>query len=181
MKAIIYPALLCLLVLRVMPVHAETYLNLQQAQQNLFPAADSFLSIPVILTAEQKKKVEAAAGVKMRFAEQLVWKAEKAGQAIGWFVLDEVYGKHEFITYAVSLDISGAVKRVLILDYRETHGGEVRNANWLAQFIGKTAAMPLRLDAEIQYISGATLSSKHIVEGVRRILAIYDAVLKQTG
>ena len=170
---------LFLFMLIVMPVRAEQYLNLQQAQQGLFAEADRFLAMPVVLTAAQKKKVETVAGVKLRFPEQPVWRAEKNGQLLGWFVLDEVYGKHEFITYAVSLDTAGAVKRVLILAYRETHGGEVRNANWLAQFMGKTAAMPLRLDEEIQYISGATLSSKHIVEGVRRVLAIYDVAIKQ--
>jgi Na+-transporting NADH:ubiquinone oxidoreductase subunit NqrC len=100
------------------------------------------------------------------------------GLLAGWVVQDEVYGKHEFITYAVALDASGAVRGVEILDYRETHGREVRNPNWRAQFNGKRHGAPLKLDEDIQNISGATLSCKHINEGVRRILALHAAVLK---
>lgn len=158
--------------------HATQYLDVEQAQQLMFPGADAFIAMPVKLTPAQIDTVEAAAGVKMRFSEQPVWQVMQASAPVGWFVLDEVYGKHEFITYVLALDNNGAVMSLKILDYRETHGGEVRNENWLAQFSAKTAAMPLRLNEEIQYISGATLSSKHIVEGVRRILAIYDVALK---
>ena len=37
---------------------------------------------------------------------------------------------------------------------------------------------PLKLDEDIQNISGATLSCKHIAEGVRRVLAIHAVALK---
>ncbi len=38
-------------------------------------------------------------------------------------------------------------------------------------------ARHLKLTEDIQNISGATLSSKHITDGVRRLLATYDLVL----
>ncbi len=38
-------------------------------------------------------------------------------------------------------------------------------------------APPLKLTEDIQNISGATLSSKHITDGVRRLLATYELVL----
>jgi Na+-transporting NADH:ubiquinone oxidoreductase subunit NqrC len=100
------------------------------------------------------------------------------GKPAGWFVLDEVYGKHEFITYAVALDTTGAVRGVEILDYRETHGGQIVNPKWRAQFNGKRHGAALKLDDDIQNISGATLSCKHISEGVRRVLAIHEVALK---
>ena len=54
----------------------------------------------------------------------------------------------------------------------------MREAKWRAQFTGKTAAAPLKLDADIQNISGATLSSRHVTEGVRRILALHAIALR---
>ena len=114
----------------------------------------------------------------MRGAELPAWRVEAGGKLAGWFLLDEVYGKHEFITYAVALDATGTVRGIEIMDYRETHGGEVRNAKWRAQFTGKRAGAPLRLDEDIQNISGATLSCKHIGDGVKRLLATYETVLK---
>lgn len=160
------------------PAYAVQYLNIEQAQKQFFPQADNFDLTPVLLTGEQKAFIEKVAGVRMRYVRQPIWKALENGKHIGWVVQDEVFGKHEFITYAVALDVEGAVLGVEILDYRETHGREIRNANWRAQFHGKKHGAPLRLDNDIQNISGATLSCKHISEGVRRILALHEAALK---
>lgn len=160
------------------PAYAVQYLNIEQAQKQFFPQAESFALSPQELTSEQKAFVEKVAGVRMRYNKQPAWKAIDNGKQVGWVVQDEVFGKHEFITYAVALDMAGTVLGVEILDYRETHGREIRNANWRAQFNGKKHGAPLRLDNDIQNISGATLSCKHISEGVRRILALHEAALK---
>jgi Na+-transporting NADH:ubiquinone oxidoreductase subunit NqrC len=69
------------------------------------------------------------------------------------------------------------VTGIEILDYRETHGGEVRNTAWRAQFTGKRYGAGLRLGEDVQNISGATLSCKHIAEGVRRVLALHAVAL----
>ena len=86
----------------------------------------------------------------------------------GWFIVDEVIGKHEFITYAIGLTSNGAVHGLEIMDYRESYGGQVRDPKWRAQFVGKTRANPLVLDRDIKNISGATLSSRHLTDGVRQ-------------
>ena len=160
------------------PAYAVQYMNIEQAQKQFFPSADSFPASPVELSGEQKAFVEKAAGVRMRYNRQPAWKAIGNGKQVGWVIQDEVFGKHEFITYAVALDMNGVVQGVEILDYRETHGREIRNANWRAQFHGKKHGAALRLDDDIQNISGATLSCKHISEGVRRILALHETALK---
>jgi len=48
---------------------------------------------------------------------------------------------------------------------------------WRAQFVGKRGGSPLRLGNDIRNISGATLSSKHITDGVKRLLATHAVVL----
>jgi len=131
--------------------HAVQYLTVPQAQKLAFPSATQFVDIQ--------------AG--------RVWKAEAGGRAIGLFVFDHVIGKHLYIDYTVALDPGGRVLRVDILQYRESYGGEVRQASWLAQFVGKTAASPLAIDQDIRNISGATLSSHHVTEGVKRVLATF--------
>jgi Na+-transporting NADH:ubiquinone oxidoreductase subunit NqrC len=174
---LIIPAV-CVPLFAAAPAMAVQYLSPEAAQKLLFPAASSFVAQPVRLDDAQKKAVEQAAGVRMRYPEQPVWQVMENGKPAGWFVLDEVYGKHEFITYAVALDATGAVRGVEILDYRETHGSQIVNPKWRAQFDGKRYGAPLKLDNDIQNISGATLSCKHISEGVRRVLAIYEVALK---
>ncbi len=128
------------------PAYAVQYLSVSEAQKLAFPSA-SF--------------TELQAG--------RVWKASTGGI----FVLDHVIGKHLYIDYAVSIDTGGRVHRVDILQYRESYGGEIRSPTWLAQFVGKSSANSLKVGSDIRNISGATLSSLHVTEGVKRILAAY--------
>lgn len=81
------------------------------------------------------------------------------------------------ITYAVALTAKGAVKQVEILEYNESYGGQVRDAAWRQQFVGKTLSSPVALNKDIKNISGATLSSKHVTDGVKRILQFHHLVL----
>ena len=134
------------------PAYAVQYLSIDAAKKLAFPSAN-------------------------RFVENggLTWKAHAGDRLIGLFVVDHVIGKHLYIDYAVALDPDGRVMRVDILQYRESYGGEVREPDWLAQFVGKTSSSPLKVSSDIRNISGATLSSLHITEGVKRILATYGS------
>jgi FMN-binding domain len=138
------------------PAYAVQYLSIEEAQKQAFPSATHF------------SEVQAGR----------VWKAEAGGRVAGFFVFDRVVGKHLYIDYAVALTPAGAVHRVEILQYRESYGGEVRSPSWLAQFVGKTAGSSLNINGDIRNIAGATLSSTHITEGVKRVLVTYGNRLK---
>jgi hypothetical protein len=153
--------------------YATTYLSVEQAQAALFPGI-TLTPARVTLTPAQRTAIEKAGGVRVRAAEVRAWRVAGGG----WFLVDEVLGKHEFITYACGIDAHGAVTGIEIMDYRETYGYQVRDRGWRNQFPGKTAASELELDVDIRNISGATLSSRHITDGVKRLLATYALVLK---
>jgi uncharacterized protein with FMN-binding domain len=136
----------------VMPAKATVYLTAEQAQRAIFPGA-SFTSVP---------------------GRSGVWRVSTGG----YFIVDRVVGKHEYITYAVGISSNGTVKQIEIMQYTESYGYEVREASWRAQFAGKSASSALQLNGDIKNISGATLSSKHITDGVKRVLAMYETSLK---
>ncbi len=152
---------------------AVQYLSVDQAQKAIFPGK-SFTAAPVKLTVAQRKAIEHASGVRVLKDEQPVWRVG-TGE---WFIVDEVVGKHEFITYAVGLNSDGSVKQIEIMDYRETYGGQIRDQKWRDQFVGKTSKSNLKLDSDIKNIGGATLSCRHITDGVKRLLAFYEIALK---
>lgn len=153
-------------------VRSEQYLTVEQAQRQLSPG--TLTRVPVTLSSDQKKSIERASGVRVRNTELQVWRNSDGG----WFIVDDVIGKHEFITYATSLSSAGAVKGIEVLIYRETYGHQIKLPNWRAQFTGKTVAAPVKIDNDIKNISGATLSCVHITEGVRRLLNTHALVLK---
>jgi Na+-translocating ferredoxin:NAD+ oxidoreductase RnfG subunit len=157
-------------------IYATAYLSVEQAQAVLFPG-EALHADTRQLSGAQIGAIKNASGEAPLSKTLRAWRATGGG----WFIVDEVVGKHEFITFAVALDAGGAVKGVEILDYREAYGGEVRNAKWRAQFTGRQAGTPLRLGNEIKNISGATLSSKHVTDGVRRVLATHALVLAHAG
>lgn len=153
-------------------VFAATYLTVPQAQAVMFPG-QTLQAEPRDLTDAQIAAIRRDSGEAPLGKQLKAWRAPDGG----WFILDQVVGKHEFITYAVALDASGAVKGVEILDYRESYGGQVRDAAWRSQFTGKRHGAALKLGGDVRNISGATLSSKHVTDGVRRVLATYAVVL----
>ena len=157
----------------VAPAWATVYLTMEQAQQAIFPDG-RMTAMPLTLTDAQCRAIKHATGVSVRVKTPRVWRVEGGG----YFIVDEVVGKHEFITYAVGLEADGAVRQIEIMDYRESYGGEIREADWRRQFVGTTSRSTLKLDADIKNISGATLSCRHITDGVKRVLAMYDVALR---
>jgi len=168
--------LLALLVPRL--GRAEHYLDFDESARVLFPDADGFAPVVAELDRAAQKRVKSESGVRVRKGRVEALMARRGAETIGWVYLDEVIGKHEFITYALGVDANRAVRGIEILDYRETYGGEVRAATWRAQFHGRTAADPLRLSKDIQNVSGATLSCRNLTDGVRRLLATHAALAR---
>lgn len=161
------------------PCYATTYLTIQQAQKLCFAGATEFVPADVTLTPAQKKAIEKDSGVRVRLETQKIRRAMDGSKFLGWVIQDEVLGKHEFIQWVLALNADGSVRRIEILDYRETYGYQVRDEKWLAQFYGKEHGAKLKLDDDIKNISGATLSSRHITDGVKRLLSLYELVLKR--
>ena len=155
------------------PAQATVYLTVEQAQAAIFPGA-KMVAAPLTLDDAQRRAIEQRSGVGVRRPKVDAWQAQDGG----WLIVDRVLGKHDYITYAVGI-AEGRVVGIEIMEYRETYGYQVRQADWRKQFAGKTVSDPLKLDVDIRNISGATLSCRHVTDGVKRLLATYEVALKQ--
>ena len=157
---------------------AAKYMSVEQAQTLIFPFADEFVIKAVQLTPEQMQEIDRNSGVPGRTRQQQVWQAQSKGKMFGWFFVDQVIGKHELITYALGINADGSVRQVEIVEYLEAYGSQVRYPNWREQFVGKTADSLLRVDSDITNISGATLSARHLTDGIKRLLFLHRSVLR---
>jgi hypothetical protein len=118
---------------------------------------------------------------------------ESLGSDLGGVVVDSVYafhramvgdnvltravvvnslGQYEPITFVVALGGDGTVRSVEIMVYRESRGGEVRRRAFLEQFEGTGPDDGLRAGDDIQNITGATISSRAVTNGVRLALRL---------
>ena len=153
--------------------HAKIYVSAEQAQKILLPNK-ALSKTPIIITDDLQDKMRAASSIRHPFQGDRIWKATDGS----WLVIDEVVGKHEMITYAVAINPNGSIAGVEVLEYVESYGYEVAEAQWRKQFVGKTASDPIKLNQDIQNIGGATLSCKHLTDGVKRVTVLYELALK---
>jgi len=161
------------------PAYAAHYMTPEQAQQLMFPDASAFKDASVQLSVAQMREIESLSGLPARSANWRVVSAWQGDRLLGHMVLDDVIGKVELISYAVGLSADAHITQVEILTYRESHGFEIRNAAWRRQFVGKATGDKLTVGDGIGNISGATLSSTHVTDGVRRIAALAQVTLKK--
>lgn len=163
--------LICLVALSA---RGERFLTVQESLRVCFPKAATFEEIHLQLRPEDLKTVEGETKQKVRKTEWKVWLAKPDGV----LMVDQVIGKHEFIDYAVAISTNGTVLQIEILEYREHYGGEIRQPKWREQFRGKTARHTLKLGGDIYNITGATLSCRHVTEGVKKLLAIFEVAVR---
>jgi FMN-binding domain len=162
-------------------VVAADYLSLDAAQKAVYPDADAFQEVVVQQTPEQINTLLAMAGPQPPHGTIRIFKATHNGAVLGHVFVDEVIGRENLITYAIGIDADGALRNLEIMSYRESHGGEVRNPGWRAQFDHRDSLDQLRFRTDIKNISGATLSSEHVTQGVRWLLALWRATLRPTA
>jgi Na+-translocating ferredoxin:NAD+ oxidoreductase RnfG subunit len=159
-------------------VVAADYLSLDAAQKAVYPEADTFQEILVSQSAEKLQELLVRAGSQPPHGTIRIWSATRGGALLGHVFVDEVIGRQSLITYAVGIDADGALRNLEIMAYRESHGAEVRNPAWRAQFNGRSDLEQLRFRTDIKNISGATLSSEHLTEGVRWLMALWQSSLR---
>ncbi len=154
------------------PAQARVYMDVAAAQQMLFPGA-TFEVKHVTLDQFQFNAIIKDSNVNIYSRNVKAWKASTGG----WFVLDQVRGKDDWISYAIAISPEGKVKQVEILECLENYDG-ITQPNWRAQFYGKQHGSTFD---DIGMISGATLSSGQMLSGVKRILSTYALVLNENG
>src|SRR4051794_28081375 len=77
--------------------HATVYMSVEQAQQAMFPNQKLGAHFHQLQPAEIGA-IKKASGASPLSKQLQAWKAQDGG----WFIVDRVVGKHEFITYAVA-------------------------------------------------------------------------------
>ncbi len=151
------------------PAMAAEDLTFEEAQQRLVPGA-TLTPLFFKLNDRMSDLITDSAQVAVWFRDVKVWFVSGGGLLF----LDQVRGRDDWITYAVALDDKGAVKGIEILECLPKYD-QITLPAWRAQYTGKQFATLDKKD--ITAISGTTLSSFHITNGVKRILAIYALIM----
>ncbi|RKE04216.1 FMN-binding protein [Marinifilum flexuosum] len=109
-----------------------------------------------------------------------VSKLMNEGAEIGLAGFASSKGKNDLFDYLVLFDKSMTIKKVVILVYRSSYGGEIMAKYWLKQFEGKYNGEQLEFNKDIDSISGATITAPSITAGIKS-LSLLMVHLKETG
>jgi hypothetical protein len=100
------------------------------------------------------------------------------GNELGFMVYFKVASKFDVFDLALFYDTNLLIKSMKVLEYREDHGGEVGSSRWLKQFIGLGKDDAIRLNDDIQGISGATISCESATKGAKDITVFMNKLVK---
>lgn len=169
-------ALFALLAGEAAPARAAdvVYATPQNVLASFFPKSERVTYRTLPLDPRGKARLAHRLGYTPARDSYTIFVALTHGKVDGYAVIDDELGLHQPITFATRLTSRGVVDRVEIMVYREPRGDEVRDPRFRKQFEGKTAADPLRIDRDIDAVSGATISSASLATGVRRAAILIE-------
>jgi len=164
------------------PAASETsYYSTRAILTAFFPKSERVTYRTFVLDPSLRTRLRQRLGYQPAHDRYTIFIAQTHGKVDGYAVIDDELGLHQPITFATRLSSRGMVERVEIMVYREPRGDEVRDARFRKQFEGKTAQDPMRLDRDIDAVSGATVSSASLAVGVRRAAVLVEELAVGTS
>jgi len=166
---------------------AEELLSEKDALMRVFQEPAEVSSQWIALSSNQMAQIKARTGMRdvptvLRYCAVRSTTARTGESAItndtvcGYTLVHTVDGKHGPIRLMVAVTPELVVIRTEILAFREQRGRSVREQTFLSQFTGKTPADTFVLRSDIDGVTGATVSSHAVAQGVREAL-IFLSVL----
>ena len=143
-------------------VPAEVYISAQGVVKEIFPEAQEFNTETRSIDNQEFK----------------IFTALKMSETLGWAVVVEEMGKIKPITFLIGIDKHGKILDVYILEYRDMFGSEIKRRSFLRQFQGKSVDSPLRVGADIDVVTQATISSRSALEAVKKSLRLISELKK---
>ena len=136
------------------PIAEQNLGENQQALKAMFPEADEFAEV----------SPGESSGV------DFVYEVRQSGQIIGYAVKETVHGYGGSIEVLTGMESGGILRGISVggPDFKETEGlgARAKEPEFTDQFAGKTP--PLKLGETIDGISGATITSRAVVDGVNQ-------------
>ena len=161
---------------------AEVFYAVSDCLKIILPEAQNIKEETKVLTAEQKNSIAKAAAIEFDpdlDKEYKFYIGDKDGKVIGYAVEDRVKGKWGAIDYMLGFDPDGKIKDVIVMELKERRGRPVKERRFLDQFKGKSIQEPIKLNKDIKGVAGATISSRGMSNGIRKLVYIFNELYKK--
>jgi len=149
----------------------DVFYSEEEARDRVFGESLAWQDTVIHVDSSARASLHQAAGLVESDTVVRIWfvPGDDGVPQVVYRVASEV-GKHNPFDFLVGLNRERKVEGIVILNYREARGGDVRRARFLRQFEGKALSDAVSVNRDIIGISGATLSSRAVTRGVRKTL-----------
>ena len=131
----------------------------------------------LFLTDEQAEKIEKMAQVKLDSNLYTLHVGKRDGQVLGYAAIESHNVRTQPETVMIVLSPTGELARVEMLAFHEPPEYQPP-ARWFERLYRRPLG-ELRLNQGVDGISGATLSSRASLDGIRKVMAIYQVAVKE--
>ncbi|MCP2620110.1 FMN-binding protein [Candidatus Aminicenantes bacterium AC-334-K16] len=99
----------------------------------------------------------------------IAWRDKNKKELVGYAALGEAHGYGGRIKVLIAIDPQGVITRAVVVEHRETASFflRVKNRGLIDSLVGKSVGDPLRAGEDIDVISGATMTSRALIDSVR--------------
>jgi len=97
---------------------------------------------------------------------------------LGYVLLTRAKGRYDYFDYSIVYAPDLSILRVYVTVYRSTHGAGICQKKWLRQFVGYKGGN-LKLGADVDAVSGGTISSASLVNDIERCHSLMSSVVKE--
>ena len=159
----------------LLPARATVFFSKEEAMDLAFGKGATIESRPVFLSDEQSARIEKLAMVKLDTQLFTFFEGYREGKLVGYAVIESHTVRTQPETLLIVLSPSGDLVKSEILAFHEPPEYQPPSA-WFATLLNKPIG-DLRQNQGVDGISGATLSVKASLEGIRKTLAVYQIAM----
>lgn len=156
---------------------AKIFYSKEGALKLAFPRADRVEPRHLFLTSEQAHRIERLAQASVKSRLVTVYVGYRQGKLLGFAIIDTHVVRTLPETFLVVLNPRGRIDAVHVLAFHEPQE-YMPPAGWLRQFRGRSLSPGLRIRQEVAGIAGATMSAHAMTAGIRKVLAIFEVLLR---
>jgi len=169
-------ALLCLS-LSPETVSAKVFASQQQALREAFPDASRIDRQTLLIRKKQAEQITAITHNEVEAKIIVIHTAYRGDELLGYAQIDVHNVRTKPEAFMVVLNPDGSVRSVRVLAFHEPLD-YLPTDRWYEQFAGKSKEDALRVGHDVHGVVGATLSARAAADGVRRMIAYWEVLLR---
>lgn len=157
---------------------AKVFYAKDEALKLAFPEADQIETRTFIMRDSELQRAQQMARTPIESKLFTFYVGKKKGAIIGYAAIDTHIVRTLPGTFMVVLSPEGQVQTTVVLAFHEPPE-YLPSERWLEQFRNKTLSPDLWVGRDIAGIVGSTLTTQAITEGIRKVLTLFEILIKE--